>query len=377
MTVLAGSRKSASIPEPLRGAPVVFAPASAIKNRALRWAVPCLIALGDVTIFAGPKKCGKSMMAAHLAACFTKGAPFAAGLFVEAEAQGEVLLYNGERAIDCFAKPRCEAAGADLERLYIVGDAYSFDDLIADIKKRPPTIRLVIIDPLKAFVDAANISDGKARQLLRELEKLARDRDLAVVIMHHVTLRGRKSDDPTDYIQGKRVWIEASLCACMLCPLGDGFIIQNVASNKLSGQRYEYQILSHRLVDGTETERIDMLGESQHDIVHALNGHAGRMLVKSKLQRASEWLMDYLKDGPRLRNDAYEDGLRAGHSQPTLIRAKQQCGIEDRKRRGDGRSEWYLPVVADPHDSVDSVVETGPTADATGSTRSTGSSESC
>src|SRR5436190_624397 len=29
-------------------------------------------------------------------------------------AQGEALLYNGERPIDCFAKPRCEAAGATI-----------------------------------------------------------------------------------------------------------------------------------------------------------------------------------------------------------------------------------------------------------------------
>ena len=57
-------------------------PASTIKNRSMRWAIPYLIALGDVTIIAG------------------KGA------------QGEALLYNGERPIDCFAKPRCGAAGA-------------------------------------------------------------------------------------------------------------------------------------------------------------------------------------------------------------------------------------------------------------------------
>src|SRR5204863_6850395 len=106
MTTLVGSRKSPSIPDaPM--APVLFAPASTIQNRTVRWAIPCLIALGDITMFAGPKKCAKSMMAAHLAACFTKGIPFAPGLFVEAEALGEVLLYNGERAIDCFAKPRC------------------------------------------------------------------------------------------------------------------------------------------------------------------------------------------------------------------------------------------------------------------------------
>jgi AAA domain len=363
MTTLVGSRTSASITDLLPGVRV-FEPASTIKNRALRWAIPGLIALGDVTIFAGPRKCGKSMMVAHLAACFTRGTPFAPGLLVEAQAQGEVLIYNGERAIDCFAKPRCEAAGADLERLYIVGDAYTLDDVIADIEKRPLTIRLVIIDPLKACVDAARISDAKARQLLRKLEKLARDRDLAIVIMHHVTLRGRKSDDPTDFIQGKRVWIEAALCACMLCPLNDGYILQNVASNKLAGQCYEYQIEPHTLADGTETERIVMLGESKHDIVHALNGQAGRMLVKSKLQRASEWLMEYLKDGPRLRNDVYADGIREGHSQPTLMRAKQECGIEDSKRLGDGLSEWYLPLIPDSRDQVDSVA-TQPTADAT------------
>jgi hypothetical protein len=32
--------------------------------------------------------------------------------------------------------------------------------------------------------------------LRRSWRALARERDLAIVIMHHVTLRGRKSDDP-------------------------------------------------------------------------------------------------------------------------------------------------------------------------------------
>lgn len=323
-----------------------FAPASAIPNRAMKWAIPGLIALGDLTIFAGPKKCGKSLVAAHLAACFTRGSAFAPGVFVEASAKGSVVLYNGERAIDCFAKPRCEAAGADLDRLCIVGNAFTLDDVITDIEKQPLSVRLSVIDPLKAFTDAAHISDAKARRYLRRLETLARERDMAIVLMHHISLRRRKSDDPTDYIQGKRVWVEATLCACMLCPLGNGYILQNAASNKQAGQRFEYQIVSHTLPDGIDTERIEMLGPSEHDIVEALNGQTKDIVVKTKLERASEWLLDYLKDGPRLRNDVYVAAAQAGYSGATLKRAKQEFGVEDRKRQGDGLSEWFIPAKA-------------------------------
>src|SRR5262245_17528262 len=84
-----------------------FVPASTIKNRSVKRAIPCFIALGDVSIFAGPRKCAKSMMAAHLASCFTNGTAFAPGLGVMPEAQGDVVLYNGERAIDCFAIAPC------------------------------------------------------------------------------------------------------------------------------------------------------------------------------------------------------------------------------------------------------------------------------
>ena len=218
--------------------------------------------------------------------------------------------------------------------------------MIADIEKQPLSVRLVIIDPTKAFIDTAHISDAKARFYLRKLETLARDRDMAIVLMHHISLRGRKSDDPTDFIQGKRVWVEAPLCVCMLCPLGNGYIIQNVASNKLAGQRFEYQIVSHTLRDGIETERIEMLGSSEHDIVDALNGQTKDICVKTKLERASEWLRDYLKDRPRLRNDVVADGALAGHSEATLKRAKQECAVEDRKRQGDGLSEWFIPAKA-------------------------------
>ena len=327
--------------------PSAFAPATTIVNRAMKWAIPGLIALGDVTIFAGPKKCGKSLVAAHLAACFTKGIPFAPGLFVNPEAQGAVLIHNGERFIECFAKPRCEAAGADLHRLCISDKAFSLDDVIADIEKQPLTVRLCIIDPLKALIDVAHISDAKARCYVRKLETIARDRDMAIVLMHHISLRGRKSTDPTDYIQGKRVWVEAALNACMLCPLGDGYILQNVASNKLAGQRFEYQIVPHILPDGIETERIEMLGTSDHDIIDALNGQTKGIRVKTKLERTGEWLLDYLKDGPRLRNDVLAAAALAGHSEATLKRAKLECGVEDRKRHGDGHSEWFIPATID------------------------------
>jgi hypothetical protein len=324
-----------------------FIRASTIKNRAIKWALPGMIALGDVTIFAGPKKCGKSLVAAYLAGCVTKGTPFAPGLCVNPEAQGAVLIYNGERAIDCFAKPRCEAAGADLHRLCISDKALTLDDVVADIERQPRSVRLAMIDPLKAIIDAAHISDVKARQYFRKLEALARDRDMAIVLIHHISLRGRKSTDPTDYIQGKRVWIEAALNACMLCPLGNGYILQNVSSNKLAGQRFEYQIVSHTLPDGLETERIEMLGPSDHDIIDALNGQTKGIHVKTKLERTWEWLRDYLKDGPRLRNDIFAEGARAGHSEATLKRAKQEFGVEDRKRQGDGRSEWFIPSKVD------------------------------
>ena len=99
-----------------------------------------------------------------------------------------------------------------------------------------------------------------------------------------------------------------------------------------------------------------MLWSSEHDIVDALNGQTKGVCVKTKLERTGEWLLDYLKARPRLRNDVLADGARAGHSEATLKRAKQEFGVEDRKRQGDGLSEWFIPAKADePVEPVGSV----------------------
>jgi len=356
-----------------------------IANRPVSWLIRDLIAQGDITMMAGQKKSGKSSMAAHLIASVTSGVPFAPGVFAEEAARGKALLYSGERRTASFARPRLEAAGADLDLVGINDRAHNIAEVIADLEKLPEGIRLVVIDPLKAYVNAANTSDEKARQIMRRLERIADKRNAAIVIVHHITLRRGRFDDPTEYIQGKQVWVEAALCAHMLCRLQGGFIFENVASNKQAGQRFEYNIVSHNLIDGTPTERIDMLGESQHSICDALKGQARHMVVKTRLERALDWLREYLKDGPKLRNDVYAEAEKAGHAHATLIRAKQAGGIEDRKRRIDGLSEWYLPG-PDSSDSSGEPVEAGDLGEsvdqlgtpldanlARGATRSTGS----
>jgi len=170
----------------------LFEPASTIKHRSVKWAIDDHIPLEDVTLFAGPKKSGKSLTIARLIACFTNNVPFAPGVFVNTDAQGYALLYNGERAKESFASPRCAAAGADMSKVYIRDKIYSLEDVIADIEKAPPNVRLIGIDPLKAFADVAHMSDKRARQLLDKLADIARRNQAAVVIMHHVTLRRPK-----------------------------------------------------------------------------------------------------------------------------------------------------------------------------------------
>jgi AAA domain len=339
-----------SLPETSFETPT-FQPASMIANRAVAWLIQDLIAQGDITMVAGPKKAGKSLIAAHFIAAVTSGVPFAPGIFVEDTARGKAMLYTGERRTASFARPRLEAAGADLDLVGINDRARNIEEVIADIEKLPEGIRLIVIDPWKAYVNAANTSDEMARQIMRGLERIADKRNAAIVIVHHITLRRGRYDDATEYIQGKQVWVEAALCAHMLCRLQGGFIFENVASNKQAGQRFEYNIVSQKLADGTPTERIDMLGESRHSICDALRGQARLMVVKTRLERAVGWLREFLKDGPKLRNDVYAEAEKAEHAQATLIRAKKDGGIEDRKRRIDGLSEWFLPVGPDTHDS--------------------------
>jgi hypothetical protein len=170
-----------------------------VKPEPVEFEIPDLIPLGKLTLFAGDGGFGKSTITLDWAACITTGRP-CCGLDYVPKPAGEVLLVSCEDDDADTIVPRLLAAGADLSRCHtvkgVVGEQgerslFSLADVAAmgeELRLRPG-VRLVVIDPVTAFVGRAGTNDHKdseIRALLAPLAELATSARVAIVLVAHL-----------------------------------------------------------------------------------------------------------------------------------------------------------------------------------------------
>jgi hypothetical protein len=159
-----------------------------VHPRQVRWLLPGLIPLKTITLVAGVGGLGKSTWLAGVAARVSQG-----------EVGGRpanVLLVSFEDTAAEVLRPRVEAAGGNLSRIYevVVGeleidplrlprDLVDLEALIAESHAR-----LVVIDPIVAALDTAIDAhkDQHVRVILAKLAGLAEHHRCAVVLVGHL-----------------------------------------------------------------------------------------------------------------------------------------------------------------------------------------------
>jgi hypothetical protein len=198
----ANDSKPAHTPAYLRG---ISAAALMTKQfEPVNYIVPGLIAEG-ATLFAGKPKIGKSWMAYDFALGIASGRPVFGSIPVT---QGDVLylaLEDSQRRL----KSRLLKKGVRVapERLTLVTEWPGLDDgciheleAWADAAERPS---LVIVDVLKMVRGQTRNNEGvydADYRALAGLAKFARDRSIAVLIVHHT--RKMEADDPLESVSG-------------------------------------------------------------------------------------------------------------------------------------------------------------------------------
>jgi len=158
---------------------------SSVRPAATKWIWYPWLPAGTLTILDGDPGLGKSTLTLDLAARLTRGAtlPFEETGSGEPESAANVLLLSAEDDAARTIQPRLLAAGADLDRVHLLGtvrDALGerMPELPGDLDAaltRIPGVRLVVVDPLMAFLgeqfDACR--DQNVRRCLFALARLA------------------------------------------------------------------------------------------------------------------------------------------------------------------------------------------------------------
>lgn len=129
-------------------------PISSIPRERIDWAWPGRFAFGKHTDVSGDPGDGKSLMATSLAAQITRGRRLPFGAEVVREPRAVLFLSAEDDAADTI-RPRFEAAGGDVQRLYVQkdaplilpGDAENLRAIIEEIGAG-----MAVIDPLFSYI---------------------------------------------------------------------------------------------------------------------------------------------------------------------------------------------------------------------------------
>jgi hypothetical protein len=165
---------------------LMLQPLADVEARQSRFLVPGLIPLRTLTLVAGVGGLGKSTWLATIAARVSRG---------DLGEPGNVIIVSLEDAAEEVLRPRVEAAGGDLQRVFRIFEPKRPDTLVlpSDLGQlvdcvRQVEARLVIIDPIVATIDVALDAhkDQHVRFVLAELAALAEQEDLAIALVGHL-----------------------------------------------------------------------------------------------------------------------------------------------------------------------------------------------
>jgi archaellum biogenesis ATPase FlaH len=175
---------------------LVVKSAADIKPEILEWIVPEFIPAGMLSMIAGPGGKGKSTITAALGAALSRGMP-AFGLTYAEPRSGKSLFIGSEDALGSVVVPRLLAMNADRSKIDFVEHVLTDDGALDFGFEHLPELRekieserykLVVIDPVSAFVHAAGKDehkDGEVRSILQPLAKIASETGVAILLVKH------------------------------------------------------------------------------------------------------------------------------------------------------------------------------------------------
>jgi putative DNA primase/helicase len=331
--------------------------ASEISPTKVRWLWRNWIA-GDRLVLAGGRPGdGKSTIALDLAARFSTGSPMPDGS--RPESPINVAILSAEDSANDTIVPRLLAAGANLERVSIVGGLvdeetnierpWLLPENVPELRTyvRSAEIRLLIIDPLSAFqsgrVDAHR--DGEVRTMLLPLSNMAAELECAVLAIRHHRKGG--AADARDAGGGSIAYTAAARIEWTVGtdPADRTRRVLAVSKSNI-GKTPRSLIYRIEQDEQWDTNRIRWEGASDL-LASDLTAEHKDDDERGAVDDAEDFLRTALAAGPLLSKDLERQAKEAGISSAALRRARQRLRLKSRKQP-DGRWLTELPNVEPP-----------------------------
>ena len=316
-------------------------PLSAVKQERIKWLWTDRIPLGAITLIEGDPGQSKSTLTYDIAARVTAGKPMP---FAKKKMKpAGVVVAQAEDSLGGTVKPTLVAAGADIDRvrvydgeLFLAGPLALPDDLrVIEAAAKEVEAKLVILDPLSAFVSGNPNSDQSIRKALGPLAALAARMKLAVVIARH--LRKQGSTNPL-YGGAGSIGIIALARSVLWVTRDPGssdpyrhLLVQTKTNLSTAAS------LLYRTSKQGNSISVEWLGESAY-VAKDLASMAG--VEHSALDEACAVLREILAGRPMEATDVMRLAKEAGVAKRTLDRAKRLLGVRSEKKGGGWSSRW-------------------------------------
>jgi putative DNA primase/helicase len=311
-------------------------PISAIEMRPVEWLIEPYVPIGKLTDVAGQMGQGKSLLTDFWAAMVTTGAT-----------PGSVLMFVCEDDVADTIRPRLEAVGADVDRIYELRDDALDAEKIKGHCDELGDVRLVTVDPLTAFFPTG-VDPWKTpavRRFLRPLIELAQRERFALVGVQHVNRS--KDADPLARIADAQGIPQVARSVLVWGPdpsdpdgdSGSRKVLATAKNNLVRGK----QAASFRIEDVQVTDRIAVaklvhLGASSTDAAELVADQGSR----TDTREATAWLLDYLSSGAVETEIAKKDAAGAGISDKCLRTARERIATSSRPGGNEGPYVWTL-----------------------------------
>lgn len=349
------------VPEVHYATEVTLTCASDVKPEAIDWLWPGWLAAGKMQILGGAPGTGKTTIAMALAAAVTTGGTWPDGTRAPV---GNAVIWSGEDDPADTLVPRLIKAGADLSRVFFVGDIRegkdrrSFDPSrdIAPLRRKLVEVgeaRLLIVDPIVSAVAGDSHKNAEVRRGLQPLVDMVASMRCALLGNTHFT-KGTTGRDPVERITGSLAF--GALARVVLVAAkhqeqgedgkSDRVLMRAKSNIGPDDGGFTYDLHQGELEEhpGIVASHVVWLGEvagQARDILataDASGDDGGGSLASAK-----HFLGELLAHGGVPAKQVQKEAIEAGYSWSTIRRAQTALGIKPTKGGMKQGWHWYLP----------------------------------
>ena len=347
---------------PLGGASPVITSAASIEPKAIEHLWPGVLYMGKPTLIVGDPGLGKSLVTADIAARVSTGRVWPLG--TENSGAGDVVMCSAEDDPGDTIVPRLIAAGADRnrveffdgvletdadgeERMKALALDRHIDQLAAVAARKKGRLKLVIVDPVAAFLGATDShKNAEIRGLLAALARVAAEYRFAVCVVAH--LNKGTGASAIYRISGSVAFVAAARAAYAVVrdpqdPLRRLVLpVKNNLGTDSSGFSYAINVADNDapyVVWGDEA----VTEETADQVLGGTHSTPRQEAINADVRAVCEWLKEALAKEAQPAADMWMQAEEKRFSKRDVERAKRQLGVRAAAKGFAGRWQWELP----------------------------------